>query len=168
MKKFLLPFKITAFWLLFLNLCVADSVLPTLNGIKYPIGLKNWRVLSSSYRTDNNTQRVILGNSIAIKASKSGQTNPWPEGSILAKLVWKNTELPSWESAIVPGEFAHAEIMIKNSKKYKATGKWGYARWKGLSLAPFGKDKSFSQECLSCHTKVKNNDYVFTIPAKIP
>ena len=146
----------------------AKSILPTANGIQYPAALKNWRVIASSYRTDNNTQRVILGNSIAIKAARSGNTNPWPKGSTLAKLVWKNTEHPDWKSAIIPGKFIHSEIMIKNAEKYKSTGGWGYARWKGETQQPYGKDKSFTQECLTCHSQVKKSDYVFTIPAKIP
>lgn len=150
------------------NTIQAETVLSTANDIHYPIGLKNWRVIASSYRTDNNTQRVILGNNIAIKASRSGQTKPWPTGTILAKLVWKNSKHPDWPSAIIPGEFVHSEIMIKDSIKYRATGGWGYARWKGESQQPYGKDKSFVKECLACHSQVKKNDFVFTIPAQIP
>ncbi len=149
-------------------LAEAENVLPAANGVQYPAGLKNWRIISSSYRTDNDTQRVILGNSIAIKASRSGRIKPWPEGSILAKLVWKNAEHPDWSSAIVPGAFVHSEIMVKDSNEYKATGGWGYARWVGDEQRPFGKDKSFSEECLACHVQVKKSDYVFTMPAKIP
>jgi hypothetical protein len=146
----------------------AESISPSPNGIKYPAGLNNWRVISTSYRNDNNTQRAILGNSIAINAARSGQTNPWPEGSILAKLVWKNTQHPVWEAAIVPGEFVHSEIMIKDSTKFNATKGWGYARWKGENQQPYGENDSFAQECFSCHMQTKDNDYVFTVPAKIP
>jgi hypothetical protein len=156
---------------LFTTLCntaYAEVVLPAPNGIKYPAGLKNWRVISTSYRKDNDTQRAILGNSIAINAARSGQTNPWPKGSILAKLVWKNTQHPQWEAAIVPGEFVHSEIMIKDSKKYPTTKGWGYARWTGTAQEPYGKDDTFSGECLTCHTHAIDSDYVFTIPATIP
>ncbi len=150
------------------NLVNAATVIPAPNGITYPTGLKNWRVLSTSYRTDNDTQRVILGNSIAINAAKTNQTKPWPKGSILAKLVWKNIQHPKWDTAIVPGEFVHSEIMIKDAVQYKSTGGWGYARWQGKTQQPYGKDSSFAQECFSCHSKVRGNDYVFTLPAKIP
>lgn len=146
----------------------AESISPSANGIKYPAGLKNWRVISTSYRNDNNTQRAILGNTIAINAARAGQTNPWPQGTILAKLVWKNTQHPIWDSAVVPGEFVHSEIMVKDSTKFKATKGWGYARWKGKDQQPYGADQSFAQECFSCHTQAKANDYVFTIPATIP
>ena len=146
----------------------SKTISPVPNGINYPEGLKNWRIISSSYRTDNDTQRVILGNSIAKNATNSGQTKPWPKGSILAKLVWKNKKLQKWDKAIVPGEFVHAEIMVKDASKYKSTGGWGFARWKGLTLQPYGKDKTFAQQCYSCHTTAKDEDYVFTIPAVLP
>jgi len=170
MKNFPSPTTPLLFALITLipNIAYSKTVSPAPNEINYPTGLKNWRVISTSYRTDNNTQRVILGNNIAIKASRSGQTNPWPKGSILAKLVWKNSQHPVWDTAIVPGEFVHSEIMIKDSDKYKTTKGWGYARWKGDQQQPYGKDASFAQECLSCHNNAINSDYVFTIPAKIP
>jgi len=138
------------------------------NGITLPEGYKNWEVIGSSHREDNKTLRVILGNDVAIKAARAGETNPWPDGSILGKLVWKDAVHPKWEKATVPGEFVHAEFMIKQGNKYPDTGGWGFARWKGLDQKPYGEDASFVQECFSCHTPVKDNDYVFTHPSPMP
>lgn len=138
------------------------------NGIKLPVAYKDWRVISQSHRTDNNTLRTILGNDIAIKAARSGNTKPWPKGSILAKLVWKQTIKKTWPTAIAPDKFVHAEFMFKDANKYKSTGGWGYARWLGLDQKPYGKDASFAQECVTCHTPVKDQDYVFTKPAILP
>lgn len=138
------------------------------NGITLPEGYQNWMVISSSHREDNKTLRVILGNDIAVKAARAADTNPWPDGSILAKLVWKDAVHPAWEKATVPGEFVHAEFMIKHADQYRDTGGWGFARWKGLDQKPYGKDASFVQECFSCHTPVKDNDYVFTHPSLMP
>jgi len=140
----------------------------TPNGIELPKGYQNWKMISSSHRVDNNSLRVILGNDIAVKASRNGKTNPWPEGSILAKMVWKEGELPTWNKAIVPEKFIHAEFMIKDSDKYVKTGGWGFARWLGLNQKPYGKDANFVQECFGCHTPVKNNDWVYTIPSQLP
>jgi len=145
-----------------------NVVTPAPNGITLPEGYKDWRLISSSHRIDNNTMRVILGNDKAIDAARSGQTNPWPDGTILAKLVWKDSTLPTWEKAVVPGEFVHAEFMIKDAKKYAETGGWGYARWLGMQQEPYGKDASFAQECFGCHIPVKNHDYVFAPPSVLP
>jgi hypothetical protein len=138
------------------------------NGITLPSDYRNWRLIASSQRNDNNTLRVILGNDTAIDAARTGNTNPWPDGAILCKLVWKDAIHEHWETAIIPGEFVHAEFMVKNSEKYRETGGWGFARWTGMDQQPYGKDAAFAQECFSCHTPMKDNDYVFTHPAKLP
>jgi hypothetical protein len=144
------------------------KILPAPNGISLPDGYKNWRLISSSHRTDNNTLRVILGNDKAIQAAKDGKTNPWPDGSVLAKLVWKDATHEKWPTATIPGKFVHAEFMIKGAKRFSATGGWGFARWLGLEQQPYGKDANFVQECYGCHLPVKGNDYVFTQPAVLP
>lgn len=141
---------------------------PAPNGITLPENYRDWRVIASSHRLDNNTLRVILGNDKAIEAARAGNTNPWPDGVILAKLVWKDKTHPAWEKAVIPGEFVQAEFMLKDAHKWKATGGWGFARWKGMEQTPYGKDAGFVQECFGCHTPMKDNDYVFTHPAQLP
>ncbi|NOQ63876.1 MAG: cytochrome P460 [Methyloprofundus sp.] len=147
----------------------AQNVEKSANDIEYPKNLTNWRVIGTSNRTDNNTQRVILGNALAIKAARSQNANiNWPKGAILAKLVWKNDTLKTWQAATVPGEFVHAEIMLRDSQKYASTSGWGYARWTGLDLKPHSQDSKAAEACNSCHQAAKITDYVFTIPAKLP
>jgi hypothetical protein len=141
---------------------------PAPNGIELPAGYRDWRLIGSSHRTDNNSLRVILGNDTAIAAARAGQTNPWPDGTILCKLVWKDATHPVWEKATVPGDFVQAEFMVKDAAHYRATGGWGFARWKGLDQVPYGEDAGFVQECFGCHTPMKDNDYVFTHPAPLP
>jgi hypothetical protein len=146
----------------------ADAVAPAPNGITIPPGYKDWRTIAVSHRTDNNTLRTILGNDVAIKAAREGKTNPWPDGAMLGKVAWKDATHDVWKAATVPGDFIQAEFMIKDSKKYSATGGWGFARWVGMDQKPYGKDADFVQECFGCHTPVKNNDWVFTRPVKMP
>ncbi|WP_373033454.1 cytochrome P460 family protein [Sulfurovum sp.] len=133
--------------------------------MSYPDGWQNWSSIAVSHRTDNNTLRVILGNDIAVKAARSAQTNPWPDGTVLAKVVWKDTQLENWKAATAPGDFVHAEFMFKDSKKYAKTYGWGWARWVGVEQKPFNDG---AQICIACHTPVKNRDWVFTDPAAFP
>lgn len=135
------------------------------NGIKYPEGWRNWATISVSHRTDNNTLRLIVGNSIAIKAIQSGNTQPWPNGSIIGKVVWKEAVLESWKAAVVPKQLVHTEFMFKDSNKYSKTQGWGWARWVGLDQKPFNKG---AQVCFSCHSPVQHRDWVFTEPAEFP
>jgi hypothetical protein len=142
---------------------------PAPNGVELPEGYKDWPVISISHRIDNHTLRVIVGNEIAVKAARAGQTNPWPDGAILGKVVWKETAEEHWPKAIAPEKFVHAEFMFKDSQAYKTNGTgWQWARWVGMDQKPYGKDADFSKECISCHTPVKSRDWVFTTPAQLP
>ena len=143
----------------------ADSTPASSHGIAYPTGWQNWSTIAVSHRTDNSTIRTILGNDIAVKAARSGETNPWPNGAIIGKVVWKDTNLKDWQTATAPGKFVHAEFMFKDSNKYSETYNWGWARWVGLDQKPFQKG---AQVCTTCHTPVKNRDWVFTDPASLP
>ena len=123
---------------------------------------KDWRVLGVSHRLDKKFVRAILGNHTAITAAQSGKTTPWPDGTIIAKLSWKEQIHPNWPQAVVPGEFVGAEAMIKDSKKFPETGGWGFGHWEGKTLVMNDKEKSAT--CFACHTPMKDHDYVYTTP----
>lgn len=146
----------------------AGAVAPAPNGIEFPADYADWRVISSSHRIDNNTLRVILGNDIAVKAARAGNTRPWPDGAVLGKVVWKQKAEAHWPTAIAPDEFVHAEFMFKDARRWADSGGWGYARWTGEKLEPYGTSAAVAQECIACHTPVKDQDYVFTVPARFP
>lgn len=146
----------------------ADDAPSSPNGIELPKGYKDWRLIGVSHRTDNDSLRAILGNDIAIAAARERRTDPWPDGAILAKLVWKDAAHEAWQAATVPGRYVHAEFMIKDAKKYASTGGWGFARWLGQEQKPYGESADFVQECFGCHTPVKATDYVFTKPVVVP
>jgi len=150
-----------------LGLAETKAPLPAPNGMAVPEGWKNWRVIAVSQRTDSNTLRAILGNSVAIDAARSGKINPWPEGSILAKINWKQKTSALFPAAIVPDELIHVDFMLKDSGRYAATGGWGFARWLGLEQKVYDKG-DVPQECLGCHGIAKDQDYVFTRPAPLP
>jgi len=135
------------------------------HNIEYPTGWQNWANIAVSHRTDNNTLRLIIGNNIAVKAARAGKTNPWPEGAIIGKVVWEESSLENWPSAIVPKQLVHSEFMFKDSKKYSKTHGWGWARWIGLEQKAFNKG---TEVCSSCHKAVRKHNWVFTEPAQFP
>jgi len=135
------------------------------NGISYPAGWTHWSAIGVTHRSDNDTLRLVLGNPVAVEAARAGKTNPWPDGAILAKVVWKDASLDTWKTATVPGQFVHAEFMFKDSGKYGQTGGWGWARWVGLDQKPFNDGPEI---CISCHAPVRDRDLVFAGPAPLP
>jgi hypothetical protein len=132
------------------------------NGIAFFEDYKNWRPISSTDRWDNGTMRQILGNDIAQKALAEGHINPWPKGTTFAKVAWKAA--PDGNGGFRAGDFAQVEFMIRDNDKYKDSAGWGWARWRGTDLKPYGKDVNLARECVSCHLPVRDADFVYTMP----
>jgi len=135
---------------------------PAPNGIRFVPEYKNWKAVSSTDRFDNRTMRIVLGNEVAVAAIANNHINPWPDGTMFAKVAWE----PSGDGAgsVSTGKFVQVEFMIKDRNKYAATKNWGFARWKGADLQPYGNDPDFAAECVRCHAPMHENDYVFTKP----
>lgn len=147
------------------NKSIAVASLPkALNGIEFIPGYKNWQPISSTDRFDNGTMRVIFGNEIAIKAIKDHQINPWPKGTIFAKVAWD--QIADNQGNITTGAFKQVEFMIKDQEKFASTHGWGFARFKTPKLTPYGKTAMFTNECINCHRPLSDNDFVFTQPIK--
>jgi hypothetical protein len=137
---------------------------PAPNGIAFLPDYKNWKAISSTERFDNRTVRQILGNDIAVRAIAENHINPWPDGAAFAKVAW--FEQADEKGLVRPGAFFQVEFMIRDAKKYAGTLGWGWARWRGAELAPYGKDASFTNECVGCHSPLAGTNYVFTMPIR--
>ena len=105
----------------------------------------------------------MLGNDVAIKAYREGKL-PFPDGAIIAALHYghvpseENNNVFGRSQSFVAGPPTNVQFMVKDSKKYAATGGWGFADFKG------GKpgDKALHETCFPCHGPAKDHDYVFT------
>lgn len=135
----------------------ADKVSPIF-GIGIPSAYRRWELVAPSYRTDLNWIRAILGNPSSMGAYRK-ETLPFPDGAVLAKLGWKSVPSAELKDAVVPGQVTILEFMVKDSKKYPATGGWGFARF--IDGKP--DDEAQHQACFGCHKAlVKGHDFVFT------
>ena len=133
-------------------------------GIKIPPGYRDWRLISVAHEAgDLNDLRAILGNDTAIKAYREGKF-PFPDGTIIAALHYRN--VPSDENnnvfgqaqSFVPGLPTNIQFMVKDSKKYSATGGWGFATFVDGKPA----DAASMKSCFPCHEMAKDTDLVFT------
>jgi len=142
---------------------VSLDVKPEFNGVEFIPDYKNWKVISSTDRFDNKTMREILGNDVAIRAIAENHINPWPDGTAFAKVAWAQSQ-PNEQGVVKTGAFIQVELMIKDAKKYSSTVGWGFGRWRGTDLKPYGKDAAFQNECTGCHAPMAKNDFVYTMP----
>ena len=77
----------------------ADREAAPIFGIKLPIGYRDWRLISVAHEEGNlNDLRAILGNDVAIKASRERKL-PYPDGTIIARLAWSYDPLAESEKA---------------------------------------------------------------------
>jgi hypothetical protein len=128
-------------------------------GVTVPEGYRHWEFIAPAHESPPLDElRVVVGNDIAVKAYHDG-TLPFPDGAVLVKLAWKHVPSKEFAPAYVPGAATTVQVMVKNSKKYAASGGWGFGRFINGKPA----DLAQHQSCLGCHkANVKDHDLVFT------
>ena len=135
-------------------------------------GYEEWQVVSIS--EDGGMIAAILANPAMIDAYKTGAPGngkPFPDGAKMAKIHWNPKKLEAFPAATVPGTLHDVDFMVKDSKRFKDSGGWGWGAFeydaashtfKPATTAdkpPQGNDAKCG---LGCHTIVKTRDYVFT------
>ena len=132
-----------------------------------PDGYRDWKLISVAHEAgDLNDIRAILGNDIAVKAYREGKL-PFPDGAIIARLAWSfdssdenNKSFGRAQSFIAGPPKNGIQFMVRDSKKYAATGGWGFAHFNERDRKP--ADETMLKTCFPCHQAVKERDLVFT------
>jgi len=140
---------------------IAAPQLPvSANGIRYMPEYREWQVMSTTSRFDNTTMRVMFANPIAMQAIRENNIQPWPDGAIIAKVVWeKNMDS---DGNIHPGKFQNIQYMVRNKTRYKDTDGWGYAKFETPALKPYGTPMTF-KSCASCHRAANKTGGIFDL-----
>jgi cytochrome P460 len=132
-------------------------------------GYEDWQTVAVSQTGD--LIEVILGNPAMIDAYRAGAPGngkPFPDGAKMAKIHWKgkkSAEAP--EPTTVPDTLHDIDFMVKDSKRFSASGGWGYAQFNYDNASEaFTPDGTGSDCGYACHTIVAKKDYVFTAYGK--
>ncbi|MGU3538076.1 cytochrome P460 family protein [Methylobacterium sp. A54F] len=128
-------------------------------GVALPAGYREWQLVGVAQETGALDElRAIVGNPTAIRAYRAG-TLPFPDGTTLVKLAWQHVQSSEFEPAFVPGAATTVQVMVKDAKRFAATGGWGFGRF--VDGKPV--DEAQHQTCFACHeARVKGHDFVFT------
>lgn len=127
---------------------------------QYETFAKDWELITVRYRQDSGEYRFVYANPQAAAALKEGKT--YPEGSVFAKTAYLLTSDQSFPSSLLPGKVNRYQLMVKNEKKHKDTGSWGYALFDSTGRTFAGEPKAVSQACHACHQIVRGKQYVFS------
>jgi Cytochrome P460 len=135
-------------------------------------GYEAWHLVSISQ--DGGLLAAILANPVMIDAYRAGvprNGKPFPDGSKMAKIHWNPKKLETFPAATVPGTLHDVDFMVKDSKRFKDSGGWGWGAFEydaasgtfkpatTADMPPQGHDAKCG---FACHTTVKTRDYVFT------
>ena len=132
--------------------------------VKIPPGYRDWTLISVAREEGElDDIRAILGNDVAVKAYREGKL-PFPDGSIIARIAWSydaseenNKTFGRAQSFIAGAPKNGVQFMVKDARKYAATGGWGFAQFNDGKPA----DEAVHNACFACHEIVKDRDFIF-------
>jgi hypothetical protein len=131
--------------------------------VPYPEGFRNWTHVKTVIIEKGSPAFAhwggfhhIYGNSKAIEGYNTGK---FEDG---ATIVFDVIEALSKDSMIIEGRRKLIDVMVKDSRKYKSTGGWGYEEFPGDSKTERSVGALSVTACYNCHAQQKINDNVFS------
>ena len=143
-----------------------DDNLSPIYGVKLPKGYRDWKLISVAHEAGkNNDIRAILGNDIAVKAFREGK-RPFPDDAVIVRLAWQYQSSPRNDAvfpapqSFVAGAPTNVQISVKNSRRYAASGGWGYGQFEEGRA---NQNEALTRSCVACHSRLDAaSDLVFT------
>jgi len=84
-------------------------------------------------------------------------------GAKMVKIHWNGKKHPDFPAATIPDSLHDLDTMVKDSRRFAATGGWGYGQFNydaaSDNFTPLGTGSGCG---FACHTKAASVDYVFT------
>jgi len=140
-----------------------DAAAEADSGLTIPKGYRQWFLVNSMIVSSASPLFAMLGgmhnvsiNAKGLAALKSGAT--YPDGTLFLDDIHEVVDADGVSSE---GPRKAIAVMLRNSKKYAATGGWGFQVWAGGDpKKPIVTDAA--TQCFGCHTSRKDHQYVFS------
>ncbi len=139
----------------------------------FALSLENFKVSPDKYRSWNHVKSMVIYseshplfnpfggihhvyvNDKGLSSVKNCSDRKFKNGTILVFVLY---EINKSNGAYTEGVKKVEAFMVKNNKKYRNTNGWGYFAYvNGKNIV-----KNMKKDCHSCHSQVKNRDYVFS------
>ena len=154
--------------LLSLTLGAVSTISAASDEVPFPDGFRDWFVVNSMIVTKDSPisaqiggLHVIYVNARGLPVLKKGGPFPYPDGTVFADDVH---DFSVKDGSYVEGAKKAVTTMVKDSKKYTATGGWGFQVWAGGDPSkPLVPDTPHAiQACFVCHSPQQAQDFVFS------
>ena len=131
--------------------------------VPYPSGYRNWHHVKSMVINPGHPLHEAFGgihhiyaNAKAVKGYSKGK---FENGSVI---IFDLLEAKSGDNAVNESARKVVGVMHKDTKRFAATGGWGFEGFKGDSKAERAVGKNADSACFQCHAPQKESDYVFS------
>lgn len=131
--------------------------------VPYPTGYRDWTHVKSMVIQPGHALYDSFGgihhlyaNDKALQGYRSGR---FPDGAVI---VFDLLAAVGADNAITEGPRKVLGVMFKDSRRYAATGGWGFEGFAGDSATERVVGDEAATACFACHEARKANDYVFS------
>lgn len=145
------------------GLCAIPAIAAGPAPVPYPTGYRNWTHVKSLQILPGHPLADAFGgihhlyaNAKAVEGYKKGR---FPDGAVIA---FDLLEAKEADKTVGTGARKVLGVMHKDSKRWAATGGWGYEGFKGDSKTERAVGANAASACHACHTAQKDKDFVFS------
>lgn len=131
--------------------------------VPYPAGYRAWTHVKSMVIEPGHPLHASFGgihhlyaNARAMEGYRSGQ---FGDGSVI---IFDLLEAQAADHAVSEGKRKVVGVMHRDTRKYAATGGWGFEGFVGGDPAQRAVGANAEAACFACHAPQKDNGYVFS------
>lgn len=132
------------------------------DGVPYPAGYRQWTHVKSMVVLPSNPAFATGGGMHHVYANAAAMagfsTGHFADGSILVFDLLKASEN---SGVIAAGERERLDVMVKDARRYAASGGWGFERFMGTDTTP-SLTEEHRKLCVECHDQRADHDRVFS------
>jgi hypothetical protein len=128
----------------------------------YPSGYRTWAHVKSSVIGPAHANFAVVGGFQHIyanaEAMKGYRTRVFADGAVIA-FDW--LEMTEANGAFSEGARRQTDVMVRDTKRFAATGGWGFQRYAGSSTTERAEKPSPAQ-CFACHERLQKDGLVLS------
>lgn len=147
----------------FVGIAAAARAVDTADAVPYPDGFREWRLIKSGVMLEGHPSYAASGAIRHIYANPKGlagyRSGTFDDGAVIAVEFLRAREE---DKALIEGARHRLDVMVRDRKRYAATGGWGFESWTdGDEQKPRVGEKANAM-CFECHSKQTTTSFVFS------
>ncbi|MCW0221013.1 MAG: cytochrome P460 family protein [Prosthecobacter sp.] len=146
-----------------LGIVTATAALASEPEVPYPTGYRDWHHVKSMVIGEGHSLFASFGGIHHIyandKALKGYRSKKFPDGAVI---IFDLLEAMRADNTLTEGQRKVVSVMHKDSKKFAATGGWGFEGFGGGDSTRRVVGQNAASACFACHQPQENQDYTFS------